>query len=115
MSVPFWICATVTTISAFVSLGFTAAALRSADQAARTTAMYATARSLALAAASVIAIGVRSDPFLEAVASSMIIVQGLDAAIGVTIRDRIKTLGPACTAVANLGALIWLLQHVQGA
>jgi len=32
----------------------------------------------------------------------------LDAAIDVTIRDRLETIGPAMTAAFNLGALLWL-------
>jgi hypothetical protein len=39
----------------------------------------------------------------------MIIVQAFDAAIGLTIKDRMKTFGPAGTAVANLAALLWLV------
>jgi hypothetical protein len=38
----------------------------------------------------------------------MIIVQACDAGIGVAIKDRMKTFGPAGTAVLNLAALIWL-------
>jgi hypothetical protein len=40
----------------------------------------------------------------------MIIVQAGDAAIGARIRDRMKTLGPAGTAVLNLAAIVWLLK-----
>jgi hypothetical protein len=40
----------------------------------------------------------------------MIIVQAGDAIIGGLIRDRVKTLGPAGTAVVNLAAMIWLLR-----
>ena len=39
----------------------------------------------------------------------MIIVQACDAVIGWTIKDHMKTFGPAGTAVANLAALIWLV------
>jgi hypothetical protein len=40
----------------------------------------------------------------------MIIVQFCDAAIGVVIEDRMKTFGPAGTALLNLAAVIWLLR-----
>ena len=50
-----------------------------------------------------------SVPLLLAAALSMTIVQGCDAAIGVRIKDRMKTLGPAGTALANLAAAIWLI------
>jgi hypothetical protein len=39
----------------------------------------------------------------------MIIVQVGDAAIGAVINDRMKTFGPAGTALLNLAAVIWLL------
>jgi hypothetical protein len=39
----------------------------------------------------------------------MIIVQICDAAIGAVIKDRMKTFGPAGTALLNLAAVIWLL------
>ena len=47
--------------------------------------------------------------WLEAAASCMIIVQGCDAATGVGINDRLKTIGPAAPALLNLAPLFWLL------
>ncbi|WP_206426033.1 hypothetical protein [Nakamurella antarctica] len=44
-----------------------------------------------------------------AAALAMILVQGFDAAIGRMISDRVKTFGPAITALANAGALVWML------
>jgi hypothetical protein len=41
---------------------------------------------------------------------SMIIVQACDAVIGGTIKDPMKTYGPAVTALLNLVAVIWLIQ-----
>ncbi len=109
MSLPFLICATVTVVSAIVSLGFSVAAMRSASGAAHTLALYTSARSLALAVVSLATFLAGATAWLEAVASSMIIVQACDAAIGITINDRLKTVGPAATAFLNLAALIWLL------
>jgi hypothetical protein len=43
---------------------------------------------------------------------SVIIVQACDAVIGTTIKDRMKTFGPAGTALLNLVAVIWLIQAV---
>lgn len=40
----------------------------------------------------------------------MTIVQAGDAVIGVRIRDRLKTVGPALTAAANLAALVNLMR-----
>jgi hypothetical protein len=42
----------------------------------------------------------------------MIIVQACDAVIGTAIKDRMKTFGPAATALLNLAAVIWLIQAV---
>ena len=50
-----------------------------------------------------------STPCLQAIACSMIIVQVCDTAVGVVIKDRMKTFGPAGTALLNLAAVIWLL------
>jgi hypothetical protein len=43
----------------------------------------------------------------------MIIVQAGDAVIGGTIKDPMKTYGPAGTALLNLVAVIWLIQAVR--
>lgn len=40
----------------------------------------------------------------------MIIVQALDALVGIKITDRLKTFGPAITAIINLLALIWFVK-----
>jgi hypothetical protein len=94
-----------------ISLGFSiAAALKTANEA-RTMALYACARSLALALVSVVPFFTVSTSWLQAIAYSMIIVQACDAAIGVTIKDRMKTYGPAATALLNLAAVSWLLRH----
>ena len=49
--------------------------------------------------------------WLEAVAVGMIILQVLDACVAVAISDRMKTFGPAGTAVTNLAALAWLISR----
>ena len=72
-------------------------------------ALYAAARSLAWAGVSVAAFVVRAAGWLEAVACGMIVVQACDAVIGVGIGDRVKTFGPAATAVLNAVVLGWLL------
>ena len=66
------------------------------------------------------AVVVQSTIWLAAMACCMIMVQSCDAAIGLTIKDRQKTFGPAMIAVCNplslsglcsaesLGAGIWL-------
>ena len=109
MTLPFLVCAAVTAISAIVSLGFSIAAVLKADGEAKTMALYACARSLALVLVSAVPLFTGSVAWLLAVACGMTIVQACDAAIGVRIGDRMKTLGPAGTALLNLAATIWLL------
>jgi len=111
MSAAFWVCATITVVSAFVSLGYSIAALAAADASSRTSSMYASARSLALAVSAIVALFARSDSYLEAIAVTMVIVQAADAVIGARIRDRLKTFGPAATSLANAAALLWVLQQ----
>jgi hypothetical protein len=53
-----------------------------------------------------------STEWLQAIAWSMIIVQACDGFMGTTIKDRMKTFGPAGTALLNLVAVLWLIQAV---
>jgi hypothetical protein len=110
VSTAYWVCSTITAISAFVSLGYSIDALARSDQSSRPNSMYTTARSSALAVAAIGAVFVRSDPYLEAIALTMVIVQAVDAVIGALTHDRLKTFDPAATSLANAAALIWLLQ-----
>jgi hypothetical protein len=112
MTVPFIFCASITAISAIISLGFSIAAALGATGTARTMALYACARSVALMIASAVPFLTGSTGWLQAIAWSMIIVQACDAVIGTTIKDRMKTFGPAGTALANLVAVIWLMQTI---
>lgn len=109
MTVPFIVCASVTAISAIISLGYAVGSTLQTVGQARSLALYACARSIALALVSVTTILNGLTGWLQAIASAMIIVQACDAVIGVVIKDRMKTFGPAATAVANLAALVWLL------
>lgn len=109
MSIAFWVCAVITVISAAVSFGYSVAGLRAASGDAVTPSMYAFARSLALLVVAVVALFTLSGAFVAAVAIAMILVQAVDAVIGVRIHDRVKAVGPAVTALVNLAGLIWLL------
>lgn len=108
MTAPFLVCAAITAISALISLGFSFAALANTVGHTRTLALYTLARSIAFAIVSLVPVFNGSLAWLEAAAVGMTILQACDAVIGVTIHDRMKTLGPAGTAVANLAALVWL-------
>ena len=105
----FWICAGVTAASAFVSLGFSVAAVLSVRHAVRTNAMYALSRSVALVAVSLVPLISQTRSSLLTIALAMVIVQALDAVVGGTIRDRMKTFGPASLGALNLVALVWVL------
>jgi hypothetical protein len=111
MTMPFLVCAIVTAANAFVSLGFSVAFVRGTNGNTRTLALYACARSIAFAIISVVPFATGWRLWLEAVAVGMIILQVLDAGVGVAIRDRKKTFGPAVIAVANLAALVWLISR----
>lgn len=109
MTAALWMCSVLTIVSACVSLGYAAAGLRSASETGRLPSSYALARSAALVVVALIAPFTGSRGFIAAAAVAMICVQVLDAGIGAGSRDRLKTIGPALTAVANAAALIWAL------
>ena len=110
MTIPFVVCASITAMSAIISLWFSIAAVLSSHHEANKMALYACARSLAFTLVSLVPFLTGSIPWLLAIACSMTIVQACDAAIGVRIEDRMKTFGPAGTALLNLAATIWLLR-----
>ena len=96
----FWIGFVITAASALTSLFFAVIGVLG-DGAGDHYALYALSRSIALAVA-VLALGrVRSRPALILLALTMSLVQGLDALIGLTLGDVLKTLGPAVLAAAT--------------
>ncbi len=105
----YYICALITAISALTSLGFSIHVSLSARYNKQTSAFYASSRSIALAIACLIPFIYHSKPLLIEIAVTMIIVQLLDAAIGISIKNKMKTYGPALTALINLFAVIWIL------
>lgn len=108
-SAAYWACAGITALSAFMSLFFSTRAVRTSTGLAQTHALYATARALPLAAASLVPFVSHSRAWLIALATVLTAVQALDALIGARIRDRKETWGPASTAALNLAALLWLV------
>ena len=71
--------------------------------------MYALSRSVALAAVSLVPLISQTRASLLTIALAMVIVQALDAVVGGTIRNRMKTFGPALLGALNLVALLWFL------
>src|SRR3984957_9193216 len=111
MTTPFLVCATVTAVSAFVSLGFSIASVPRANEQIRTLALYTCARSIAFATISVVPFATGWSLWLEAVEGEMILLQVLDACVGEAISDRMKTFGPAAITITNLAALVWLISR----
>ncbi len=111
-TLPLLVCAGMTTLSAGISLGFSLVAARSARGPARTLALYASVRSLALFAAGLASFVVGGPGWLEAIAALMIMVQAGDAVVGIAIKSRMKTIGPLVTAAVNGAALWWFLSKV---
>jgi hypothetical protein len=108
MTTAMWVCSLLTIVSAGVSLGYAAAGLRAAQGQEKLSSSYALARSAALMLVALAAPLTSSLGFIAAAAIAMIVVQALDAVIGARSGDRLKTIGPALTAVANAAALVWM-------
>src|SRR5882757_1001264 len=115
MTVPFLLCATITAVSALISLGFSIAAIVTSAEATRVVALYVCSRSLALAIASAVPFFTGSSSWLLAVAVCMTIVQTGDAVIGVIKNNRIETFGPLATAAVNLIAIVWHIYATSSA
>ncbi|CAN5444719.1 hypothetical protein BH10PAT3_BH10PAT3_1560 [soil metagenome] len=109
MTLDFWICALITLVSAMTSFGFSLNAFKTSVGESGINAMYTTARSLALVLASIAVFFNHSRSWLITVAVIMIIVQVADSVIGIKIHNKMKTFGPAITAIFNFIALIWLV------
>ena len=82
----FWICATITAISATVSASFSVAGLLEAGVHDRF-AEYAASRSIAILAVVLIFLGFRSRIGIVAMALTMSLVQLFDAVIGILLHD----------------------------
>jgi hypothetical protein len=105
----FWICATITTMSALVSAGFSIAGL-GALPADDSSARYAASRSIALFIGAVSGMALSSRSGVAALALTMSLIQGFDGLIGALAHDAMKTYGPFVLSVANLAALMLLLR-----
>ena len=103
--------AILTLASASVSLFYAVKSVLDAagDPERGSLARYAGARSVALFLVALVPLFGRFDGWLLAVAFAMIVVQAIDAVIGIPQRKVALVVGPAVTAVLNLGALILFL------
>ena len=109
MSISFWVCAIITAVSAFTSLGFSIAAYKVSSKTSRANSMYTAARSISLTFISLVPFFNKSASWLIAVALTMILVQFLDALIGVKLHEKIRVIGPTIAASINLFALVWFI------
>jgi hypothetical protein len=105
----FWICATITAISATVSASFSVAGLLGVDIHDRF-AQYAASRSIAILLVVLIFLGFRSGIGIAAMALTMSLVQLFDAVIGVLMRDSGKTYGPLFLALIGFVSVAFLLR-----
>jgi hypothetical protein len=105
----FWICATVTAISAIVSASFSVAGLLGAG-IHDTFALYAASRSIAIPLVVLIFMGFRSRGGMVAMALTMSLVQLFDAVIGVLSHDAGKTYGPLFLALIGFVSVAFLLR-----
>jgi hypothetical protein len=105
----FWICATITAISATVSASFSVAGLLGAGVHDRF-ALYAASRSIAILLVVLIFLGFRSRAGIAAMALTMSLVQLFDAVIGVLSHDASKTYGPLFLALIGFVSVAFLLR-----
>jgi hypothetical protein len=111
----FWICATITAISATVSASFSVAGLLGAG-IHDWFAQYAASRSIAILLVVLIFLGLRSRIGIAAMALTMSLVQLFDAVIGVLLHDSGKTYGPLFLALIGFVSLAFLLrgsEHIE--
>ncbi len=103
-----WAAGAMTAVNGLVSAGFSIAALVTADGSARVLALYAAARSVPLALATLVYLARRATPELRTLALVLAATQALDALIGFTLHDPGKTIGPAVFAILTLAGRAWL-------
>ena len=108
----FWICATVTAISAIVSASFSVAWLLGAG-IHDTFALYAASRSIAIPLVVLIFMGFRSRGGMVAMALTMSLVQLFDAVVGVLSHDASKTYGPLFLSLIGFVSVAFLLRSSE--
>jgi hypothetical protein len=108
----FWVCGSITAISAIVSASFAVAGLLGPG-IHDTFALYAASRSLAIPLVVVILLGFRSRGGIVAMGLTMSLIQSLDAVIGVLLRDAGKTYGPLFLALIGFVSVAFLLRSSE--
>jgi hypothetical protein len=108
----FWICATITAISATVSASFSVVGLLGPG-IHDPFALYAASRSIAIPLVVLIFLGFRSRAGIAAMALTMSLIQLLDAVIGVISHDSSKTYGPLFLALMGFLSIAFLLRSSE--
>jgi hypothetical protein len=108
----FWICAVITGLSAFVSSGFSIAAMMGATQH-DPLGWYAASRSVSLLIIVLLVILRGSRRGLAAMALTMGFVQLFDTVIGFVQHEPSKTYGPLVFAIATFVAVRFLLRESE--
>jgi hypothetical protein len=108
MGPSYYALASFTVLSAIPGLLYAIQSARQAgdDHERQIVALYAAARSGALVVLAIVPFFGRFAGWLLAIAVAMILVQGLDALIGIRRRQLAMIAGPAVLAVLNLAALM---------
>jgi hypothetical protein len=108
----FWICATITAISAIVSASFSVAGVFGPG-VHNSFALYAASRSIAIPLVVLIFLGLRSRGGIAAMALTMGLVQLFDAVIGIILHDASKTYGPLFLALIGFVSVAFLLRSSE--
>ncbi len=110
-SLAFSICASITTLNALVSAGFSVARLLGPDGGE--VALYAASRSVALLLAVFALSWIRSGAGLAALACVMGLVQTFDAGIGLISHAVGKTVGPFVFAIFTFASVGFLIRETR--
>ncbi|WP_395245395.1 hypothetical protein ACGGZK_06190 [Agromyces sp. MMS24-K17] len=98
----FWICYSLTLVSAIVSVWYSVADVIAVGGFEEAGPWYAASRSVAIVVVALIAPLFRSDDALLAIAVVLTVVQGIDAFIGATQGDVVRTVVPAVLCLVTI-------------
>lgn len=102
----FTCCATF--FSALLGLVFSFHTVRTSKGTAKANALYLLTRSIALVLISATPVLLQSLDVLIAITCAMLIVQTIDGAIGIYMKNRFRTIGPFVMAFLHAACLLWL-------
>lgn len=104
----YYVTAVTTVVSAVLGLMFSIQAVRGGKGKERQNALYMMARSAACVVISVVPLLVENFQLLALVTGAMLVIQLIDGAVGIYIKDRMRTVGPFFMAALH-AACLWML------